>query len=115
MPMASVIHGFLYNKKIFNKLKLTPPKTEAEFLALLDAVKKEGSVAPLALGTADQWESSQIVFTNVGPNYWHGEEGRRALISGKAQFTSPEFVAAFEYLARTGDLPAQGGQRPDLR
>jgi raffinose/stachyose/melibiose transport system substrate-binding protein len=31
MPMASVIHGFLYNKKIFNKLGLQPPKTEAEF------------------------------------------------------------------------------------
>ncbi len=108
MPMASVIHGFLYNKKIFNKLKLTPPKTEAEFLGLLDAVKKDGSVAPLALGTADQWESSQIVFTSVGPNYWRGEEGRKALISGKAQFTNPEFVGAFEYLARLGAYLPKG-------
>jgi raffinose/stachyose/melibiose transport system substrate-binding protein len=108
MPIASVIHGFLYNKKIFAKLKLTPPKTEDEFLALLAAIKKDGSVAPLALGLADQWESNQIVFTNVGPNYWKGEEGRRALIDGKARFTDPPFVAAFDFLARLGAFLPKG-------
>ena len=108
MPIASVIHGFLYNKKIFNKLNLQPPKTEAEFFALLDAIKKDGSYAALALGTADQWESSQIVFTNLGPNHWRGEEGRRALIDGKAKFTDPQFVAAFEQMARLGTYLAKG-------
>lgn len=33
MPMASVIHGFFYNKKVFADLGLQPPKTEAEFFA----------------------------------------------------------------------------------
>ena len=108
MPMASVIHGFLYNKKIFAKLKLNPPKTEAEFFAVLDAVKKDGSAAPLALGTADQWESHQILFTSLGPNYWGGEEGRKALIAGKAKFTDPQFVAAFDYIARLGPYLAKG-------
>lgn len=108
MPMASVIHGFLYNKSVFKKLKLQPPKTEAEFFALLDAVKKDGRFAPLALGTADQWEANQIVFTNVGPNYWHGEEGRKALIDGKAKFTDPQFVGAFELLARLGTYLSKG-------
>ena len=31
VPMASVIHGFIYNADIFKQLGLTPPKTEAEF------------------------------------------------------------------------------------
>ena len=31
VPMASVIHGFIYNKEIFEELELTPPKTEDEF------------------------------------------------------------------------------------
>lgn len=84
MPMASVIHGFLFNKKIFARLKLSPPKTEAEFVAVLNAVKKDGSAAPLALGTADQWESTQILFTSLGANCWKGESGRKALIAGKA-------------------------------
>lgn len=108
MPMASVIHGFLYNKKVFKKLNLQPPKTEAEFYTLLDAVKKDGSVTPLALGTADQWESSQIVFTNIGPNHWQGEAGRKALIDGKARFTDPQFMAAFEQMAKLGSYLGKG-------
>ena len=107
MPMAAVIHGFLYNKKIFRKLNLQPPRTEAEFFAVLDALKKDG-VTPLALGTADQWESNQTVFTNIGPNYWHGEDGRHGLIDGKAKFTDPEFVGAFELLARLGSYLPKG-------
>jgi raffinose/stachyose/melibiose transport system substrate-binding protein len=108
MPVASVIHGFLYNKRIFKKLNLQPPRTEAEFFSVLDAVKKSGAYAPLALGTADQWESNQMVFTNVGPNYWHGEQGRRALIGGQAKFTDPQFVAAFGYVARLGTYLGKG-------
>lgn len=108
MPMASVIHGFLYNKKIFKKLNLQPPRTEAEFFAVLDAVKKDGSVAPLALGTADQWEANQIVFTNLGPNHWRGEEGRKALIEGKARFTDAPYVTAFEQVARLGTYLSKG-------
>ncbi|MFA9218401.1 MAG: ABC transporter substrate-binding protein [Sphingomonadaceae bacterium] len=100
MPVASVIHGFLYNKKIFQKLGLQVPQTEADFFAVLDAVKRHGGYAPVALGTADQWLSSQTVFTNIGPTYWHGEQGRRALISGQARFTDAPFVAAFEFEAR---------------
>lgn len=108
MPVASVIHGFLYNKKIFKKFNLQPPATEAEFFSLLDTLKKDGSVAPLALGTADQWEANQTVFTNIGPNYWHGEEGRKALIAGTARFTDPPFVGAFDYLARLGRYMPKG-------
>ena len=108
MPIASVIHGFLYNKKIFKQLNLQPPKTEAEFFNVLDAIKKTGNIAPLALGTADQWESSQIVFTSIGPNYWHGEDGRMSLIAGKAKFTDPAFVGALEYEAKLGTYLAKG-------
>lgn len=100
MPVASVIHGFLYNKRIFRKLNLTPPATEAEFFAVLDAVKRSGAYTPIALGTAEQWEASQTLFTNIGPNYWKGEEGRRALVAGKARFTDPPFVGAFDFEAR---------------
>lgn len=108
MPIASVIHGFLYNKKIFNELHLQAPSTESEFLKVLEAIKKQGKYAPLALGTADQWEANQIVFTNIGPNYWKGEQGRKALIEGKAKFTDPQFVAAFDYEARLGAYLGKG-------
>jgi raffinose/stachyose/melibiose transport system substrate-binding protein len=108
MPIASVIHGFFYNKAIFRELKLLPPKTEDAFFKVLETVSNSGKYAPLALGTADQWESHQLLFTSIGPNYWHGEEGRRALIAGKARFTDPPFVAAWEYAARIGTYLSKG-------
>jgi len=108
MPMASVIHGFLYNQKIFKELNLQPPKTEAEFLKLLETVKAGGKYTPLVLCTADQWEAHQVLFTGVGPNYWKGETGRKALIAGKAKFTDPQFLAAWEYEAKLGKYLAKG-------
>src|SRR6476661_1658054 len=51
VPMASVIHGFIYNKDAFDKLGLKPPTTKAEFMAVLDAIKKDGTYIPLAMGT----------------------------------------------------------------
>jgi raffinose/stachyose/melibiose transport system substrate-binding protein len=107
MPVASVIHGFLYNKKIFKKLNLQPPKTADEFFAVLESLKK-GGVVPLALGTADQWESSQMVYTNIGPNFWRGEEGRKALIAGKARLTDAPFVEALEFEAKMGTYLGKG-------
>jgi raffinose/stachyose/melibiose transport system substrate-binding protein len=69
VPMASVIHGFFYNKDAFDKLKLTPPTTVEEFYKVLDAIKKDGTYVPLGMGTADLWEAATMGFQNIGPNY----------------------------------------------
>jgi len=100
VPMASVIHGFIYNGDVFKQLGLSEPKTEAEFLAALDKIKQSGSVAPLAIGTADQWEAATMGFQNIGPNYWKGEEGRQALIRGEQKFTDPQYVSVWQQLAK---------------
>ena len=110
VPVASVIHGFFYNKKIFAELGLKPPATEAEFFSVLDKVKATGKYVPLSLGTADQWDTSQVVFTGIGPNYWNGEQGRKALIAGKAKFTDPQFVAVWQTMARWPAYMAKGYQ-----
>ncbi|AOY01409.1 ABC transporter substrate-binding protein [Jeongeupia sp. USM3] len=107
MPMGAVMHGFLYNKKIFAEIGAQPPKTVAEFHKVLEAAKKAGKV-PMALGTADQWEANQIVFTSIGAPYWKGEEGRKALIAGKARFTDPQFVAAWDEMSKWGPYLAKG-------
>ncbi|SFG63072.1 carbohydrate ABC transporter substrate-binding protein, CUT1 family (TC 3.A.1.1.-) [Palleronia marisminoris] len=103
VPMASVIHGFIYNADAFTELGLEEPKTVEEFFAVLDAIKEDGTYIPLALGSADQWEAAQTVYTNIGPTYWKGEEGRQALIDGTAEFTDEEFVAPYEQMARWSD------------
>ncbi|GAB7126351.1 ABC transporter substrate-binding protein [Silvimonas sp. JCM 19000] len=107
-PIASVIHGFLYNKKIFKELGLSEPKTTDDFFKVMDKVKASGKYTPLALGTNDQWEASQIVYTSIGAPYWHGEEGRKALINGKAKFTDAGFVEPLEVEAKYGPYLAKG-------
>ncbi len=100
VPMASVIHGFMYNKDAFAELKLEVPKTEAEFYAVLDAIKADGSYIPMAMGTKDQWEAATMGYTNVGPAYWNGEEGRLGLIKGDAKLTDDGFVEGFRQMAK---------------
>lgn len=110
VPMASVIHGFFYNKKIFADLGLKVPNTEAEFFAALDKIKATNKITPLALGTADQWETNQIIFTSIGANRWKGEEGRQALLMGKKKFTDAEFVGTFETMAKWAPYMSKGYQ-----
>lgn len=99
VPMASVIHGFFYNKEAFDKLGLQEPATKAELLAVLDALKADGSYTPVAMGTSDLWEAATMGFQNIGPNNWMGEEGRKALIAGTAKFTDEPYVKTWQELA----------------
>lgn len=110
VPMASVIHGFLYNTEIFEELGLSEPETEPEFLALLQTIKDDGRYAPLVMGTKDQWEAATMGWQNIGPNYWKGEEGRLALIAGEAKLNEGGFLAAFEALARWQPFLPEGYQ-----
>src|SRR5664279_5695072 len=110
VPMASVIHGFIYNKKIFDELKLTPPKTLDEFHAVLDKIKAGGKYTAIDLGTADQWEAATMGFQNIGPDYWLGEDGRKALIAGTAKFTDKPYVDTFAELAKWAPYMGDGYQ-----
>jgi len=100
VPMASVIHGFIYNKDAFDKLGISIPKTQDEFYAALDKIKADGSYIPLAMGTKDQWEAATMGYYNIGPNYWKGEEGRKALIKGEQKLTDPDWVKPYAELAK---------------
>ena len=99
IPMASVIHGFIYNKEIFEELGLSAPTTIPEFMDVLQKIEDEGSYTPLVMGTADQWEAATMGFQNIGPNFWKGEQGRKGLLDGSEKFTDPQYVAVFEHLA----------------
>ena len=100
VPMASVIHGFIYNKDAFDELGIEVPTTEAEFFAALETIKEDGSYIPMAMGTNDQWEAATMGYNNIGPNYWKGEEGRLALIAGEQKLTDDAWVAPYATLAK---------------
>ncbi|MEJ6785706.1 ABC transporter substrate-binding protein [Aminobacter sp. Piv2-1] len=100
VPMASVIHGFIYNKDAFEKLGIAVPATEDEFFAALDKIKADGTYIPMAMGTKDLWEAATMGYQNIGPNYWKGEEGRLALIKGEQKLTDPQWVEPLATLAK---------------
>ncbi|MEY4698014.1 MAG: hypothetical protein RIT14_2442 [Pseudomonadota bacterium] len=108
VPMASVIHGFIYNKDAFDALGIAVPTTNDEFFAALDKIKADGTYIPMAMGTNDQWEAATMGYNNIGPNYWKGEEGRLALIKGEQKLTDPQWVAPFEQLAKWKDYLGDG-------
>ena len=84
------------------------PTTEAEFFAVLDAIKADGTYIPMAMGTNDQWEAATMGYQNIGPNYWKGEEGRLALIKGEQKLTDPQWVAPFTTIAKWKDYLGDG-------
>ena len=108
VPMASVIHGFIYNADAFTEIGVEVPKTEAEFFAALDKIKADGNYIPMAMGTNDQWEAATMGYNNIGPNFWKGEEGRLALISGGQKLTDEAWVAPYRQLAKWKDYLGDG-------
>ncbi|MFB2552716.1 ABC transporter substrate-binding protein [Ensifer soli] len=108
VPMASVIHGFIYNKDAFDQLGITVPTTEAEFFAALDKIKADGNYIPLAMGTKDLWEAATMGYQNIGPTYWKGEDGRLALIKGEQKLTDADWVEPYKVLAKWKDYLGDG-------
>jgi len=100
MPVAAVMTGFFFNTQIFKELNLTPPHTEEELFDALAIIKRSGKYLPLAFGTKEAWQSSQILFAGMGPNHWHGEQGRINLLTGRAKFTDAAYVDAWRALAK---------------
>ena len=108
VPVASVIHGFLYNRDAFRRLGLEVPETEAAFFAVLERIREDGALVPMALGLLDRWEAATVGYNNIGPAYWKGEEGRRALVAGRQKLTDEPWVAPFRTLARWSRYLGEG-------
>jgi raffinose/stachyose/melibiose transport system substrate-binding protein len=107
VPMASVIHGFIYNQDIFDQVGVEVPKTESEFFAVLDKIKAAG-IVPLDITTKDAWTTATMGFNNMWPNFAGGEKARLGVIDGTMKLTDPGFVAALATVARWKDYLPEG-------
>ncbi len=108
VPMASVIHGFIFNAEAFGAVGVKPPDTMAEFFAVLDRFKRDGRYIPLVMGTKDGWETATMGYQNIAPNYYLGEAGRKALVAGTSKLTDPQWVEPFRILARWRPFLGEG-------
>jgi raffinose/stachyose/melibiose transport system substrate-binding protein len=84
-----------YNKKIFQKYNLQEPKTYDELLKTADTLKKN-KVTPFAFGSKEGWLLSLTQGT-LAPSLY-GTDFIKKVLSGEANFKSPEFVSSLKML-----------------
>lgn len=90
-----VFNNVFYNKRIFNRLGLTPPRTWEEFEALSATLKKQG-IQPLA-NAGGIWTLCTAYSTILSAL---GKEGYYKLASGELAFNSKEMHKAIEIFTR---------------
>lgn len=110
LPVASVMHGIFYNPSVFRRIGAREPATQSEWFALMERLREIPGLVPLAVGTADRWESHQLLFTNIGPTHWAGEVGRQRLLTGQSRLTDTPYVQAWHTLQRLTPFMPQGYQ-----
>ena len=98
VPFIAVAHGIYYNRQIFSRLNLTPPRT---WEALIDQARiiRDAGIIPFANASGEEWTINEIVFFNLAPNFIGGYEGRMAYLTGERCFNDDHMIAAFQALA----------------
>ncbi|SFM93743.1 multiple sugar transport system substrate-binding protein [Formivibrio citricus] len=110
LPVTQHYVGFFYNKKIFADHHLAPPKTWNEFLVLGEKLKAAG-ITPVALGSRAKWPAQfwfDYLLLRTAP-----VEYREKLMAGKASWTDPQVMHAFERwhgLVKTGMFNQDAGK-----
>ncbi len=89
-----------YNKPIFERLGLTPPRTFEEFFQVAEALKAEG-ITPLALGDSGIWASTHLFETVLIGVL--GAEGYKGLWTGETDWNGPGVREALEVMSRMLD------------
>ncbi len=85
---------FLYNKALFNKLKLEVPTNWPEFINILN-VLKINDIPPIAIGSKEPWfVSIWFEYLNLRIN---GLNFHNAFIKGQVPATSDEIIQVFKY------------------
>jgi len=114
LPFSYYHWGFYYRKSLFQRLKLTPPRTWEEFLAAGEKMKTAG-IVPVALGSKDRWPAAAwFDYLNLRIN---GLAFHLQLMHGKVAYTDPKVKEVFRHWRELRDrgffLPAH--QRYDWR
>jgi raffinose/stachyose/melibiose transport system substrate-binding protein len=99
LPFQYNIEGIFYNKQIFEKEGITPPKTWDELMADADKLQAAG-IQPFSASGQQGWPLTRLVsgyiFRDLGP------DALQKVADGKAKLTDPEYVKAAQAIADMG-------------
>lgn len=97
-PMAlSPTSMLFYNKTLFDKYNVQPPKTWDDLMKLVDTFKKE-KITPIALGNKAAWVAQSSILSSLADRVTGTDWFLKAVAGEGAKFTDPEFVQALTYL-----------------
>lgn len=107
VPYSVPVLGVFYNTELFEQNGIAVPTTYAEFKAAAEKLKAAG-VTPIANGGAQgsAWELEVGVGT-LGPTVY-GADFYGEMMSGKATFEDPRYVAALQRFAELGPYYSEG-------
>ncbi|AZO07505.1 extracellular solute-binding protein [Mesorhizobium sp. M2A.F.Ca.ET.043.02.1.1] len=92
IPQESQVLCIWYNRKIFEKLNLSPPKTYADLKAAAKALT-DGGYIPMFQGAADGWQNENV-FLMLANQFSPGIVDKAQ--AGETPWTAPELVAAMK-------------------
>jgi len=88
-----------FNKSIFDKYKITPPRTFNQFFEVCEELKSKG-IAPFVMGTKGGWEAGHIfesiLLGKLGANDYNG------LWTGEVKWSDSRVTDALETFAKMG-------------
>jgi len=102
---GSSVIGAIYNKKVFARAGLEPPKTWSDLLRVCAALKAAG-VVPIALGAQTQWVTQLITYALVPATVYSKNPGfDDDMAAGRATFRDSGWADA---MAKYQDLHKRG-------
>ena len=94
IPFSRYQWGMLYNKNLFTRLSIEPPKTWPQFIDALTELKNK-QVIPIYLGSKYTWSvSAWFEYLNLRLN---GYDFHQSFVKGKMPIDSPQIRLVFNY------------------
>lgn len=93
MPTNFNTWGFFYNKEVFAKLGVEPPKTWDELMAVAEKAKAAG-IVPFTIGTRDLWANA--LWFDYLTKRINGLDFYMGLMNGKESYTDPRMKKVFD-------------------
>jgi len=104
LPLGLSLTHFYYNKDIFAKYNLTPPKTWDELVSVIETLK-QNNVIPITLANKTKWPGAYYLMylaDRIGSEQLFLEAFNR---TGRG-FDDPDYVKAGEYIQKLVDMEA---------
>ena len=89
-------HMFMVNMEVLNDCGLKPAKTYAELKAQVPVLKAKG-YETIIMPNKDTWVMQSCLFSVIAGRFC-GTGWEERILSGKAKFTDPDFVAALSFI-----------------